>query len=389
VSLSDEPRIIAALAASMRTATLPSLDAEGQFHAVPSRYIDSATLQERLLALHVDGDAHGVGVDPTRHINLFLFSIGDETPLLIDKYFQAKALDDTVLIVQSNARNFSSRFACNGALVDIDLRNPTHATLGALGTLLGGLVPAHIQYEPTRGAASQDWRWAVGARPNIAMPMAPLARYGALARDISLRNAAMASVTESLTRLQAIERELNERKLSVALSGLSIVRPALNQLAGEVGTWLGAVDFVVERLSQMRFDDAAIAARELRDTMFEVDDKVTQHLGRLRPTHVQGERPQHAQGRRRHAEGIGCATRAPAGQRRHSAATVAARHARHRPAVGAVALVGDQRAPARAADTRARLRHMAILDRRRTHAQQSESQLTTACATVCVRFCCV
>jgi hypothetical protein len=276
VSLSDEPRIIAALAASLRSATLPSLDAEGQFHAVPSRYIDSAALQERLLALHVDGDSHGVGVDPTRHINLFLFSIGDETPLLFDKYFQAKALDDTVLIVQSNARNFSSRFACNGALIDVDLRNPTHAALGALGTLLGGLVPAHIQYEPTRGAASQDWRWAVGARPNIAMPMAPLARYGALTRDIALRNAAMAAVTESLTRLQAIERALNERKLSVALGSLSMVRPALTELAGQVGTWLGAVDFVVERLSEMRFDDAVVAARELRDTLFAVDAKVTQ-----------------------------------------------------------------------------------------------------------------
>lgn len=268
VSLSDEARIVAALAASLRTATLPSLDAEGMFHAVPTRYIDSATLQERLEALHIDGDTHGTSVDPTRHINLFLFSIGDETPLLIDKYFQAKALENAVLIVQSNSRNFSSRFACNGALVDVDLRNPTHATLGALGTLLGGLVPAHIQYEPTRSAASQDWRWAVGARPNVAIALSPLARYGALARDITLRNAAMAAVTESLQNLQALQADLDTRKLSVALARLAFMRHGMRAIAVEVAAWIAAVDFVVDLISQMRFEDAVVAARELRELYF-------------------------------------------------------------------------------------------------------------------------
>jgi hypothetical protein len=286
VDLSDEARIVAALAASLRTATLPSLDAEGLFHAVPTRYIDSATLQERLEALHIDADTHGTSVDPTRHINLFLFSIGDETPLLIDKYFQAKALDNAVLIVQSNSRNFSSRFACNGALVDVDLRNPTHATLGALGTLLGGLVPAHIQYEPTHNAASQDWRWAVGARPNVAIALSPLARYGALARDITLRNAAMAAVTESLQNLQAVQSELDKRKFSVVLARLSFVRHGMSSIAVEVAAWIAAVDFVVDLISQMRFEGrCGRGARAPRALLFSQRESRQIHR-RIRPHDV-------------------------------------------------------------------------------------------------------
>jgi len=276
VDLYDEPKIVAALASSIRTSTLPTLDADGQFRAVPTRYIDAAALQERLLTLHVAGDRRGITVDAARHINLFLFSLGDEMPLLIDKFHQAKAVDDMVVIVQSNVPRFSSRFVCNGGMVDVDLRNPTHATLGALGSLVGGLVPAHIQYEPTRGAASQEWRWAVGARAVVPGGSSLLSRFGQVSRDVALRNAALSVVTESLDRLRAIERDLRHRHLSGVLLALAL--PSLSELAGDVAAWQAGLLFVTDLVSQMRFEDAALAAIQLRDLMFDAQANVTRLL---------------------------------------------------------------------------------------------------------------
>jgi len=57
-----------------------------------------------------------------RHIPIFLFSIAYRTPLFIDKYYQARALKDMVIIVQSPHLQWASRMQCNGKSIYLNLR---------------------------------------------------------------------------------------------------------------------------------------------------------------------------------------------------------------------------------------------------------------------------
>lgn len=139
-----------------------SIEPDGTFGTQTIRFVDSARVRSEVLALHLDGHSHGTTVDASRHLPVFLFSTGSNKPLLVDKYYQvlnccavkcvahcarcvqAKALHDMIVVTQSNVRKFHTRQACNGQTMFVDLRDPMRATLEAIGTLVGGLIPAHI-----------------------------------------------------------------------------------------------------------------------------------------------------------------------------------------------------------------------------------------------------
>jgi len=65
-----------------------------------------------------------------------------EEPLFIDKHYIAKALQDMVLVVQSNHTKWPGKIACNGNTVMWDLRNPLKNALSAVMLNLGGIVPS-------------------------------------------------------------------------------------------------------------------------------------------------------------------------------------------------------------------------------------------------------
>ena len=56
----------------------------------------------------------------TLEVPIFWFIYSD--PLLVDKYYQAKALSDMIIVVQSEASSWESHFQCNGRSILWDLR---------------------------------------------------------------------------------------------------------------------------------------------------------------------------------------------------------------------------------------------------------------------------
>lgn len=65
----------------------------------------------------VGSHAHGRS---TLEIPIFWF-INDD-PLFIDKHYQAKALSDMVIVVQSETSSWESHLQCNGRSLLLDLR---------------------------------------------------------------------------------------------------------------------------------------------------------------------------------------------------------------------------------------------------------------------------
>jgi hypothetical protein len=190
--------LASSFATSQRVETLPFLQVDGTYESRVVRYIDSARLRERLTAQHIDADTHGIGAEPAAHIQIYLFSLGSERPILVDKHFQAKAVaSDMIVAVQCNVRRFESRIAANGKLLTVDLRDPLRATLEQSGVVLGGLIPAHISYDAGQHTAKQNWQWAVGTRPTARLSHPAFARFGQLCSDTAQRNALEAALSES------------------------------------------------------------------------------------------------------------------------------------------------------------------------------------------------
>lgn len=54
---------------------------------------------------------------------------------------------------------------CESSCLRWNLRNPLRAALSATATMLGGLLPHHLLYQPEQQRALQNWLWSVGDSP--------------------------------------------------------------------------------------------------------------------------------------------------------------------------------------------------------------------------------
>jgi hypothetical protein len=223
VSMADDAELGVAFASSLRGATLAELSPHGDYSRVDQSYVDSKALQRRLrtvasvrdgLAAPLDSDA---GPEPawqaervvrSRHLPIFLFSLGGDEPLLIDRYYQAKALSDMIVVVQSAERNYTSRLQCNGRSIALNLRDPVKPALAAAAVHLGGLVPPHIDYSEARKAATQQWLWSVGDSP-FSHTCESGAHFNAFQRDISHRNYIVHSLNETAALVNAAADRLH------------------------------------------------------------------------------------------------------------------------------------------------------------------------------------
>ena len=91
---------------------------EGTFEAAPQLYIDTTSLQQQLLNIANAGTPQkggGTKGDPAEstHVPVFLFSLGGNLPVFVDKHYQSVALSNMVVGVQSNFLEWESQIACN------------------------------------------------------------------------------------------------------------------------------------------------------------------------------------------------------------------------------------------------------------------------------------
>jgi hypothetical protein len=124
----DDTALAIAFSSSMKTSVIPNIDASGQFITASQSYLDSKEIQYHLRMLHTDKHAQEEeeedydAVYMSKHIPIFLFSLDEVAPVLIDKYYQAKALADMVLIAQTNFPFWDSRISCNNKNIPSNMR---------------------------------------------------------------------------------------------------------------------------------------------------------------------------------------------------------------------------------------------------------------------------
>jgi len=166
LALSEDPALAMAFSVARRAATVPVLLVNGTYKTSVRSYLDSFILQHQLQRLSGSGLLRGAHSKSrsTLEVPVFWF-IQEGDPLLIDKHYQAKALPDMVVVVQSSQSDWESHLQCNGKSILWDLRNPLKAGLAAAAEHIAGLVPLHLTYSHAHENAIQDWLWSFGCNP--------------------------------------------------------------------------------------------------------------------------------------------------------------------------------------------------------------------------------
>ena len=195
----------------------------------------------------------------------------DDVPLLIDMEHQAKSLEDMVLVVQSAVRSWDSPHACNGKEIRWNLRDPVKAAVAAVTEHIGGVLPAHINFNIPRGRVEEDWLWSVGAHPFSATASGgtSLARshHDAVHRSyvVTALDASAARVNRGIAALAGEDTHADSWELLQRAS--SPVRKMMSEYKSVVDLWRR----VVEAMGKLNYAEAVkhVEALETRADAFE------------------------------------------------------------------------------------------------------------------------
>ncbi|XP_014512948.1 uncharacterized protein LOC106771470 [Vigna radiata var. radiata] len=163
--LSEDPALAMAFAVARRAAAVPLLLINGTYRKTVRTYLDSSILQYQLQRLNKHGSLKGRHAHSRSVLEVPIFWFIYSEPLLLDKYFQAKALSDMIIVVQSESSSWESHLHCNGHSLLLDLRQPIKAAVAATAEHLAGLLPLHLVYGQAHETAIEDWLWSVGCNP--------------------------------------------------------------------------------------------------------------------------------------------------------------------------------------------------------------------------------
>eukprot|EP00879_Flechtneria_rotunda_P012231 GHRR01012773.1.p1 GENE.GHRR01012773.1~~GHRR01012773.1.p1 ORF type:complete len:1051 (+),score=372.66 GHRR01012773.1:153-3305(+) len=169
LNMLDDPVLAGAFAVSLRTSFLQVPHAVSDPVENEALYLDSRELALRLRQRFDMVNTRRVGsLDPHAllEVPVFVFELDRDVPVLIDEHYNARALEDLVVIVQNaaNQDEHPTGMMCDGILLQRPLSPLKHA-LSAVVQHLGGVLPPHLGYNPGRKVVQHDWLWSVGAHP--------------------------------------------------------------------------------------------------------------------------------------------------------------------------------------------------------------------------------
>jgi len=246
IAMADEVPLALAYAASLRHAVEPTVHPDGSLDVREGAYLDSRELR-----------AHLRGVTPPpaaatgnwRALPIFVFSVHSAEPLYVDRRYQARALEDMVIAVQSDHTSESSTFACGADAVTIDLRAPLRPLLAATAHLLGGLLPPHHSSAAAGRRGRTNFLWSVGRSP--LSPTAGGAAFAAHQIDAVHRNYVVGALNASAAALRDADGLLRAADAGTAVSAARLQVRKLQER-------------VVAHASARRWDDAAKLLGALR-----------------------------------------------------------------------------------------------------------------------------
>ncbi|XP_034920570.1 uncharacterized protein [Populus alba] len=290
VVLSEEPALAMAFSVARRAAAVPLLLVNGTYRKTTRSYLDSSILQHQLQRqLHDHGSLKGAHARSrsTLEVPIFWFIYGE--PLLVDKHYQAKALSDMVIVVQSEPSSWESHLQCNGQSVLWDLRSPVKAALASVSEHLAGLLPPHLVYSHAHETAIEDWVWSVGCNPfSITSRGWHMSQFQS---DTIARSYIITALEESIQLVNAAIRRLLMEHTSEKTFKMfqSEERELVNKYNYVVSLW--------RRIStihgELRYMDAMRLLYTLEDASERFANQVNATIAVLHPIHCMRERKVH------------------------------------------------------------------------------------------------
>ncbi|KAH7848402.1 hypothetical protein Vadar_002330 [Vaccinium darrowii] len=287
LALSEDPALAMAFSVSRRAAAVPVLLVNGTYRKTVRSFLDSSILQHQLQRMNDHGSLKGTHAHSrsTLEVPLFWF-IHNDPLLLVDKHYQAKALSDMVIVVQSEQSSWESHLQCNGRSVLWDLRRPIKPALAAVAEHLAGLVPLHLVYSHAHETAIEDWIWSVGCNPlSVTSQGWHISQFQS---DTIARSYILTALEESILLVNAAIHLLVVEQTSEQTFKLFHSRELelMNKYNYVVGLWRRISTITGE----LRYVDALRLLLSLEDATKGFTDYVNETITHLRPTHCTRER---------------------------------------------------------------------------------------------------
>ncbi|XP_057994687.1 uncharacterized protein LOC110645189 isoform X3 [Hevea brasiliensis] len=289
LSLSEDPALAMAFSVARRAAAVPLLLVNGTYRKTIRSYLDSSILQYQLQRLNEHGSLKGAHAHTrsTLEVPIFWFIHGE--PLLVDKHYQAKALSDMVIVVQSEPPSWESYLQCNGQSLLWDLRRPIKASMAAVSEHLAGLLPLHIAYSHAHETAIEDWIWSVGCNPfSITSQGWHISQFQS---DTIGRSYIITTLEESIQLVNSATHRLLMERTSEKTFRLfqSKEQELVNKYNYVVSLWRRISTIAGE----LRYVDAMRLLYTLEDASKGFADQVNATIALLHPIHCTRERKVH------------------------------------------------------------------------------------------------
>ncbi|CDP14259.1 unnamed protein product [Coffea canephora] len=286
VPLSEDSALAMAFSVARRAAAVPLLLVNGTYRKTVRTYLDSSILQHQLQRLNEHGSLKGSHAHSrsTLEVPIFWFIHGD--PVLVDKYYQAKALSDMVIVVQSEESSLESHLQCNGQSLLLDLRRPIKAAMASVAEHLAGLLPLHLVYSQAHETAVEDWIWSVGCNPlSITSQGWHISKFQS---DTIARSYILTTLEESIQIVNsAIHLLVVERTSEQTFKAFqSMERELVNKYNYVVSLWRRISTVTAE----LRYDNAMGLLNTLEDASKGFADYVNSSLATLHPIHCTRQR---------------------------------------------------------------------------------------------------
>lgn len=284
--LSEDPALAMAFSVARRAAAVPLLLVNGTYRKTIRTYLDSSILQHQLQRLNDHGSLKGMHAHSRSTLEVPIFWFLHSEPLLVDKHYQAKALSDMVIVVQSETSSWESHLQCNGKSLLWDLRRPIKAALAAASEHLAGLLPLHLVYSQAHETAIEDWAWSVGCNPlSITSQGWHISQFQS---DTVARSYIITTLEESIQLVNsAIHRLVMEHTTEQTFKLFqSQERDLVNKYNYVVGLWRR----IATVTGELRYVDAMRLLYTLEDASKGFVGQVNASITLLHPTHCTRQR---------------------------------------------------------------------------------------------------
>ncbi|KAK8630292.1 hypothetical protein V6N13_079090 [Hibiscus sabdariffa] len=289
--LSEDPALAMAFSVARRAAAVPFLLVNGTYRKSTRSYIDSSILQYQLRRLNDQGSLKGSHAHSRSTLEVPIFWFIHTEPLLVDKHYQAKALSDMVIVVQSESSSWESHLQCNGKSLLWDLRRPIKPALAAVSEHLAGLLPLQFVYSHAHGTAIEDWIWSVGCSPfSITSQGWHISKFQS---DTIARSYIITTLDESIKLVNsAVHLLLRERTTEKTFKLFqSQERDLVNKYNYVVSLWRRISTITGE----LRYGDAMRLLSTLEDASQAFVDQVNATISLLHPIHCTKDRKVHVE----------------------------------------------------------------------------------------------